>query len=475
MALTKKIFPHKLTPVYNNVISVMHSNNINKDGFNYIFDIKDGTTNQRISRVKLPANLDGYGVLDAQRILESKVSLDIFPNLVGWSAATNSFFDYDISYGEEFTYTFNFDDNFFNSGKVGFSSSTKQHYFEIGDKVLITQNPTGNTNTQYNGVHSVFNVIDDYSFVIDLSFGVSTPAEAGTAVYSDYRKTQFTGLTSTTGNFIVNSAMGHQDFRTFDPKDYILKSSSPAKLLTSVPNNWTFDLDSEAYLLAFQTGTTSAKYLKVTLSNGSTYRITNPISTTKTLAVGVGTANINAALGNVITSNITSYIVQVENTLSAATSSAYTFQVYAQCAASPYTQFQIIGLDRMGSMVSFNFDLASKRNDEIKRDDFKKIIGTYSPTPNTWGYNSYDRGRTVHNVDVTTSYTLTSNWIDEESVAYLGELFSSPEVYHINDNGDWLPIIITNTSFEHKYRNKEKLINYQLTFEYANRDQVQRG
>lgn len=475
MAISTRITPQTLTPVYNNVIAVLSGSNINQDGFQFICDIKNGSTTERLSRLKLPANLDGFGVIDAQRILESQVSCDIFPSMVGWSAATNSFFKYDLVFGEEFTYTFDFDDNAFNGGRVAFTSATKQHYFQVGDKVLITQNPTGNTNTQYNGVHSVYSVIDNYSFVIDKTFGVSTPKEAGTAVYSDYRKTLFTGLTDVKGCYVVNGAMKHQDFRTFNAGEYVLNTTAPAKLLTTVPNGWQFDLDSQAYLLAYQTGGTNAKFLKVTLDNGSKYFITNPNPTTKTLAVGVGTYNINQALGGIINSSVKSYTVEVVNSSSAATSQAYTFNVYDQCAASPYTQFQIVGLDRLGSMVSFNFDLASKRNDEIKRDEFKKYVGAYTPSTNTWGFNSYDRGRTINNIDVTTSYTVTSDWIEEEQVAYLSELVSSPEVYHIDSNGNWLAIIITNTSFEHKYRNKEKLINYQITFEYANRDVVQRG
>jgi hypothetical protein len=474
MALTRHLAPQSITPVYNNVIAAVSSTEKNEEGFQYIFDLKDATTGLRISRVKLPANLDGYGVLDAQRTLESKVSCDVFPSMVGWSAATNSFFRYHLEYGHEFTYTFNFKDNFFNGGRVGFTGSTP-HYFSSGDTVLITQNPTGATNTQYNGVHSVYQVIDNYGFVIDLTFGASTPPQAGTAVYSDFRKTLFTGLTNDRDKYIVNSAMNHQDFRTYNANDYILNTVAPAQLLTSVPNGWQFDLDSQAYLLAFQTGGTNAKFLKVTLDNGNTYFINNPAPTEKTLAVGVGTYNINQALGGVITSAVKSYTVQVTNASSAATSVAYTFEVYSHCSASPFNQFQIVGLDRMGSMVSFNFDLASKQIDSIKRDEFKKIVGSYSPTTNTWGYNSFDRGRTVNNIDVTSSFTVTSDWVTEEQVAYLAELYSSPEVYHIDSAGNWLAIIVTNDSFDHKYRNREKLFNYTLTFEYANRDQVQRG
>lgn len=474
MSITKKIFPDKIMPAYNNVVSVVQSDNITEEDFVHIYDVKD-SSGTRISRVKMPANLDGYGVFDAHRILETQVGSDIYPQLTGFTTTTNNFFQYDIEFGEQFKFVWDFYDNTIISGAAGFTGSTR-HYFEVGDIVLVTQNPTGATNPQYDGVHTVTEVPDIYSLAIDVSWGVSTGAEAGTIVYSDFRATQFTGLTSTTGNFVFNGAISNEDFRTYDFTDYILDRNNPGRFLTNVPNNWKFDLDTHAYAFIHQTGGTNPYYIRYDLSNGNTYRIANGNPDSKQLAVGIGTWNINnSTLGNIIDSSITSYSAYTEDSSSGRTSEVLTFKVYDKCAGSPYTQTQVVFMDRLGSMIGFNFDLATSQNTSIKREEYKKISGSYNASTNTWGYNSYDRGRTIHNVQENTSYTVTSDWITETNAAYLKEMFTSPEAYVVDANGNWLAIIIENTSFQTKYRNVEKLINYEMTFSYANRDDIQRG
>jgi hypothetical protein len=474
MAIEKKIFPQYFLPAYNNIISVVDSDNKNEDDFRFIFDVFDADASERIARIKLPAAPSGYGVFDAHRILENQVSSDILPNATGITEASNPFFNYEIQYGEEFKYVWNFDDNFFNAGRVGFTSATQVHYYSSGDTVLITQATSGATNPQYDGVHTVYQVIDDYSFVIDLTFGTSTAAEAGTAVYSDFRKTQFTGLTATTTNVIWDGAVGHQDFRIYDFTNYILDATSPGQLLTNAPNNWVVDTDSSAYILAYDTGgTSSCEYLRFDLSDGTTYRLQAPASYKK-IALAVGPYNINnSGLGTIIDSNITSYSAYTEDSSSARTSSIQVFDVYEKCG--PYTQYQLIFKDRLGSFLPFNFDLVSTKSVNIKKDEYKKIQGSYDSATNTWGYNSYDRGRTVFNVEAMEQVKVTSDWITEANAAYLEELFTSPDVYHIDSDGNWLPVVIKDSSFRYKYRNVEKLINYELTFEYSFNNIIQRG
>ena len=194
MALTKKIFPSVITPTYNNVISVLQSDNRTENGFLHIFDVRNTATNDRVGKITLPVNLEGFGVHDASKLLQSQVSADVNPSLTAVTIATNSFFQYDIQYGEKYELTWNFDDNYSDSGNVGFTSATEAHFFIVGDKVLITQNVSGATNPEYDGVHTITSIPDNKAFVVDVAFGASTPAEAGTAIYSDFRRIEFTGL-----------------------------------------------------------------------------------------------------------------------------------------------------------------------------------------------------------------------------------------------------------------------------------------
>jgi len=56
--------------------------------------------------------------------------------------------------------------------------SGETHYFEVGDKVKIVQ-AIGYTNSSYEGLHTIVEILSDKTVVIDLAFGSSTPAEPG--------------------------------------------------------------------------------------------------------------------------------------------------------------------------------------------------------------------------------------------------------------------------------------------------------
>jgi hypothetical protein len=476
MAITKLIFPQDLNPAYNPIITVVDSTNKNQTDFNFIFDVYSGcSTTNRIGRFQMPANVDGYGVFDAHRSLETKVSADIYPNLTGSVQANASFNKFNIQIGEEFQYTWNFTDNFFYSGLVGFTGTTP-HYKSVGDSILVTQNPTGATNPGYDGVQTVAYVLDAYRLVINEPFGASTGAEAGTIIYSDYRKTQFTGLTATTCLYVTNAALGHQEFRNYDYHQFNINTTDQGRFLTNVPSNYRFALNSRACINAFATGSTAFGRLVIKTDTGGEYKIN--LTSSNYLTIGMGPYNLNnATLSSgsqpVLTSANKRYSAYTETSASAITSEVLVFDLYEKC--TPYDQYQLIFLDRLGSFVSFNFDLASTKTINIDRKEFKKLTGDYYPTSNTWGYNSYDRGRTVMGVTETQQYTVNSNWVTESEAEYLKELFTSPEVYYIDSSGYWIPVIISDTSYTVKQRVKDKIFNITLQFQLAQRDEVQRG
>ena len=55
------------------------------------------------------------------------------------------------------------------------------------------------------------------------------------------------------------------------------------------------------------------------------------------------------------------------------------------------------------------------------------------------------------------------------------DMLNSPSVYIQDDNGEYIAITITTNSYEIKKKVNIKLINYTLTFEYAQMNTNQRG
>ena len=88
--------------------------------------------------------------------------------------------------------------------------------------------------------------------------------------------------------------------------------------------------------------------------------------------------------------------------------------------------------------------------------------------------NRWDRE--VHEVANVTTYTstLTSDWISEAQNEALQELFDSPIVWQ-HDGTNYIPVTITDNSFDFKKHNSDKLFNYTVNIEYNTQETRQRG
>lgn len=466
-----------LMPSLNPVVWVASSSNINKDGFLFLFDIYSGTTGtERISRVKIPANPNTYGVYDSHKVLSNITTHYIPKNLTGFTSTNiNNIASYSLAQGEEFNFIFTSTTIYDTGGLATFSASTR-HYFSSGDSVTITQ-ASGATNPQYDGIHTIQSIFSISAFTIDVAYGSADLTRGATTEYSDFRKTQFENLYSSTTLYCFNGAVPHNDFQNYNYTAFTISTGHTGRFLTNVPNYYKMDLNSRAYFNLFQENANNARYLVIETDNGGFYRITNSASTEVKSIVAVGAKDLNRTnlaqgVQPVIGTNTTRYSAYTQSSLSARTSEVKVFDMYTNCS-NKYTQYQIIFLDDLGSWIQFNFDLASKRVIDIDRKEYKGLIGTFNGS--TWGYETHDRGRKILNVVSTEAVTVTSNYLTQETGDYLEELFDTPEAYHIDENGNWLPIIIKDSRFVPKYKNMEKLINVELNFEYANRNERQRG
>jgi hypothetical protein len=57
---------------------------------------------------------------------------------------------------------------------------------------------------------------------------------------------------------------------------------------------------------------------------------------------------------------------------------------------------------------------------------------------------------------------------------HIDELLASPEVYHIDEDGNTYAIEVLTNTYTTKTRVNDKLFNYTLSFKYTIRDQQQR-
>jgi hypothetical protein len=197
-------------------------------------------------------------------------------------------------------------------------------------------------------------------------------------------------------------------------------------------------------------------------------------------SIGVGPDNINnstLATGSqpVIDSTVYSYSVVLQDNTNTATSPTMYFTVDKRC--SKFEPKNLWWLNRLGGFDSYDFTMRNKKNVVSSRTEYTRIIGSLdtSVSPDQWNYTIGDRGRTTMSVNVNESNQYQSNWLTELEAAWMEELFTSPEVYTMDGNGDLDPLIIKTTNFEEKVKSVTKNINYIIDVDKAYSINIQRN
>lgn len=486
MSLTILSTPQILMPAYNPVPLVFTSTKQTSEGHQFILDIYSaGTTSNRITREKTPANPQGYGVFESHAILRNFVGYDMNdPNSTGVTSSYPSRFKYDLYLGEEYVFDWSFGDNFFTAGSVGFSSFTStQHYFSVGDSVYIEQNP-GYTHEEYNGVHTITSVPTSYSFVIDLAYEGSTPLNPGTVRYADNRKTIFSGMSAITSLWVNNAAISHLDWPSYDVDTFNMTGLS-ASFWTDAPDNYEMQLGNKAWLNFYSStgGTAMSKLIVQTYDKNDNqlgiYTLNIAGSSNETYyKVGCGPWNLSATTLTVsgsstlpvFTTEVASYTFYIQDTPGNQLTESKTFKINQDCE-NRYDNIEILFGDRKGSFLTRNFQLAHTEGDEIDKGEYTKPIGNYNPASNKWTYASKDAGRTTLYSNAQTKYRAVSNWIDINDVDYLRQLYSSSQVYW-NRGGTLIPIIVTNKFHPIASLEVDRIFNLTIEFELAYMNEI---
>ena len=148
----------------------------------------------------------------------------------------------------------------------------------------------------------------------------------------------------------------------------------------------------------------------------------------------------------------------------------YTYTVTDIC--SKYDVTRLYYLSRSGRILYKQFSLASSKKMSKKTSNVR--LGKGNVVSGIMVSNRYERE--VHEVSNVTTYTntLVSDWISEEQNEALQELFDSPIVWQ-HDGVNYIPITITDTTYEFKKHNSDKLFNYTVNIEYNTQETRQRG
>jgi hypothetical protein len=152
---------------------------------------------------------------------------------------------------------------------------------------------------------------------------------------------------------------------------------------------------------------------------------------------------------------------------------------------SRYRKLRLKWKNKLGGWDFFDFELVSSASTNVERENFKITAGQITPELVTGGYlyseaNS-ERGYKNLNIKLIDTFTMTSDWITDQTAKFLQGLFVSDEVYLLNPEifEDFVvndpfdieyPVFLNDTDIEYKTNSPEKkLVNITINVTPGNR------
>jgi hypothetical protein len=481
MAMFSIAVPQVLTPAYNPVKYFYASTNSGFAGFKFIFDIYESGTANKIAEYRvLPNATTFYGEIDLSKLLQSKVSFDLFQFNTTVYDAPNSHYKYDVKVGEEYLTVVQYTASLTNNG--GNVQINVANSFVVGDQIVIAQSDGGVANPSLEGLFTVLSVGVGF-LVVNSPWSLVTNATInGDITYADGRKTITRDIITDLNNYVFNGAIPWTQWPSYLFTDYYLTSPSD-KFLTSIPaQEFYATLSQDLWMNAVYGGPGPGTH-KIIFTNDAAEIFEKSVSATDHVtgnAVGpnnLGTLTVVTGILPLIKPTTEWYEFYYEHNGTQVTQS-YRVNIDRRVQDKEYS---IIFLDRYGSWGSFAFTGRYFEKGNVTREQYNQDVAGYIDS-GAWTYDLTDRGYINSYVSVDNTIDLNTNWMNEQMAEYFTELVSSPYTYFKISNYDEscdIPAsteyvscnIVTSNYEKFKQRNKN-LIKQSITIKLANNDIV---
>ena len=460
--------PEQLMPAYNPIKYIIDNTNKNEPGFRYIFTIYSATGSHIPANVVaqykvLPAFSTGYGEQDISKLMQSLVTFD--ESGIG-SASYNvseSWYQYDVDLGFEYIDNIDYIDSLQESGGGDVEIHFNAHGFLLGDQVVIVQADGGVANPTVEGLHTVLYADTNY-FVINARWDtVGDDTINGNVTYADKRKTITLDDELVIDKEVFNGAfnlfINNTDNSPFNSVAYL--GTSNTLLMTSNPYDQPY---------AASTFVNALFYYNLRVYAGDTYTVewydmdSNPLDSQTFTPAADGIYAVFVGPTALVAED---YIVQIYSASFA--SELYYFTYDNRCTIN---DDQLIYLDRMGSWQSFAFQLKTYEKGQITREQYNQHIdGQVVSTE--WVGVLLQKGFRTYNTNVTKTFELNTNYMDQIDANRFQELLTSPQVYYYSvDSNKFCACIIENNTFEVFRQRNKNLIKQSVTIRLAQQDPI---
>lgn len=418
MAITITQNVPELSPAYNDIVITASSNLVaSKYKFKYVFDIfsRNDTAGvgpmTYIGRVKQTPNPSNVAMLDLSRYLENQVVTALLRDGDGTISTSNTL-------------------------TIGTIAS---YVVYCGEEYSDT--PTGAV-VLYNG--------------------------DGTAVTG----ATITSVATITGN-TWNAVKQFEEGPTWDAAPFI--AATGRRLLTNCPKTIYKDTD-EYFIASTLYGTYSGTTFGITgATYAEVYDKSNTLLTTYNPSSGTtfNTTFIRQAFSS---NNISTIVSGYTNTwdkivirIGGQTESLTIMN--KGCAWDKYDPKDVVFLNRLGGWDIFRFYGSKEEVVKITRGTYEVPYGNWSST-GPWSYIITERGTSNIKTDLTVEGQVMSDFLDRDTVNWLEELLTSPQIYLL-DGVTYTPINIKDTSFKNQLRGNVKLRQVSFSYEKSNQTRTQ--
>ena len=461
--------PAVMMPAYNPIKYIIDNTNKNEPGFRYLFTVYPAGSATQIAQYKtLPVFGTGYGEQDVSKLMQSLVTYN--ESGIGNGANYNSsesWYQYDIELGYEFTANIQYTNSLVQSAGGDVEIQYNAHGFVAGDQISITQAAGGiAANPTVEGLHTVIFASANL-FVINARWDTVTNATInGTVTYADLRKTQVLDDDIIEDQEVFNGAYNNwtntaNQSNAF-PSAYFLANGANDLLMTS---NFAGEYHPVSAFLNAQF------YYNLKVYAGDTYfiRFYNMSNTQIDSSLFIPANDGIYAVFVGPTALITEDYYVIINNDAGFTADAYYFTYDNRCTINDQ---QLIYLDRMGSWQSFAFQLRTYEKGQITREQYNQHIDGQVSSSQWVGVN-LQKGFRTYNTNVTKTFDLNTNWMDQYDATRFQELLTSPQVYYNYNSGEiFAACVVESSSFEVFSQKNKKLIKQSVTIRLAQQDPI---
>ena len=421
MAVTVTQQPQYIKPAYSdNVLTVSSNQVVSKFKFKYVFDIFAKTassgTYTYVGRVRQTPNPSGVGMLDLSRYLQLQVSQDLYGGNM-------------YNYGWE---------------PLLLETTIAQYYVMCGEEystslsgatTLYNGNGTASTGTTLSststGVKVTFNGVNQFAY------GYNWPSNSfftatNRLLLSNQPLTQYREADEP----ICLAGFGGDNQQGYDAN--ISRLGYTAKFYFTDGTNATYTIDYGSY--------TASPIVGYFLSGTLQDILTNEGQTKDWTKVEL------------------SFSTEYDKRT-----------IYKKvCPWQKYDPKDIIFLNRYGVWDTFRLYGSKDEVTKITRGTYERAYGTWSSS--NYNYQTYERGTSNISTDLQVEGDMMSDFIDRDTVNWLEELLTSPQVYLIANNGlvnpttggvQLLPINITSSDFKKQIKGNVRLRQVNFKYKYS--------